>query len=279
MKKELTITSCQAANTFGVMAEIGHYLAAKLEQKWTIALRYISVDESDVGGWERAYAMAAAGEIDISWVCAATYAQLMHKPTRQVDLLAVPQFSHKAYQNQPVYFSYLLVRADSPYQEFADLRGATFTYNETVSLSGHHTVCAHLHSMGIEEGYFGSALISGGHVKSIQMLADGRADCAAIDSSVWHWYQSERPDICEQLRSVHLLDSYAAPPWIISHHVPQELAEEIRTLLLDLQQTHEGRELLRQGGMSAFCLLNQQHYASTLRAVSMGQTIPLVYTA
>jgi len=276
MTKELTITSCQAANTFDMTAKIGCYLTEKLGRKWDVAFRYISVDESNVEGWNRCYQMAAAGEIDISWVCAATYANLMQQPNRSVDLLATPLFSAPIYQNQPVYFSYLVVHAESAYQTFADLRGTRFAYNETVSLSGYHTICAYLESLGFKEGYFDTAIASGGHVKSTHIVAAGSADCAAIDSSVWHWYQSEEPEICEQLRPIMLLPSYAAPPLIISRNVPHDLAQEIQKLLLDLNQTNEGEQFLRSGGIARFAQVDDAQYESSLHAVNMGKNIPLV---
>ena len=276
MTTELTITSCQAANTFDVTAKIGRYLTQKLGKKWDIAFRYISAPKADADGWSGNYEMAAAGEIDISWVCAATYAKLMHQSDRKIELLATPIFSDPAYQNQPVYFSYLVVPADSAFQTFADLQGKRFTYNETVSLSGHHTVCSYLQSLGIEQGYFDTATASGGHIKSIQILAAGETDCAAIDSTVWHWYQTEQPALCAQLRPIALLPPYAGPPLIISHNVSRDLAQEIQTLLLELHQTNEGTQLLRTGALAQFTTVDNANYEAPLHAVRMGATIPLV---
>lgn len=276
MTKELTISTCQAANTYPIIEGLEQYLTNQLQAKWGIRFRYVAVDDTEELNWNECYAMSIDGEIDLSWVCAATYAQRINDSARNIDMLAAPIFGDAVYRERPTYLSYVVVHAESSYQRFAELRCSTFCFNETVSHSGHNIVCAHLHELGIEQGFFGQAVASGGHVKSIHMIADGQADCAAIDSSVWLWYQTEQPDICAKLRVVELLGPYAAPPLIISRHVPSELAAAIRELLLNLDGSDEGRVLLDAGGLARFTRIDDAAYRSALDAVRLGESVPLV---
>ncbi len=75
------------------------------------------------------------------------------------------------------YNSHIIVGAKSGL-EIGDLKGKTFAYNSTCSQSGFAT----LKALGLTSG---KGLASGGHRASIQLVAEGRADFAAIDAHTW----------------------------------------------------------------------------------------------
>ena len=108
-----------------------------------------------------------------------------------MELLAVPVPAGPRYHGRPIYFSDVIVRKQSPFQTFADLRGAAWAYNEPRTLhSGYNVVRAYLAELGERDGYFGGVVESGAHQPSIEMIVDGRADCSAIDSTVLEWFRS-----------------------------------------------------------------------------------------
>jgi phosphonate transport system substrate-binding protein len=92
--------------------------------------------------------------------------------------------SGACYKDRPVYFSDVVVRRDSKFHTFADLRGASWAYNEPGSHSGYNVVGYHLATLGEGSGYFGQVVESGAHQVSLQMILDGRIDASAIDSLV-----------------------------------------------------------------------------------------------
>ncbi len=75
------------------------------------------------------------------------------KPIAQhaIDLLAAPVMAAERYQGQPVYYSDIVVHHASRFQTFADLRNATWAYNEPHSHSGYHVVRFHLAQTGESE--------------------------------------------------------------------------------------------------------------------------------
>ena len=78
----------------------------------------------------------------------------------------------------------VIVRADSPFLSFADLRGAVWAYNEPRSHSGYNVVRYHLAAKGMPAAYFGRVVESGSHHNSLQMILQRSIDAAAIDSTV-----------------------------------------------------------------------------------------------
>ena len=67
----------------------------------------------------------------------------------ELELLAAPVLDGPRYEQQPVYFSDVIVRADSPYHTLEDLAGETWAYNEESSHSGYNLVYASLLERGL----------------------------------------------------------------------------------------------------------------------------------
>jgi ABC-type phosphate/phosphonate transport system substrate-binding protein len=65
------------------------------------------------------------------------------------------------------------------------LSGLRFAYNVTDSMSGYIALQRMLRNHGAEFDIFGETIASGGHRKSIRMVAEGLADVAAIDCKSW----------------------------------------------------------------------------------------------
>jgi phosphonate transport system substrate-binding protein len=66
------------------------------------------------------------------------YVDLMDLPEPPVELLAAPVLVGERYGGRPIYFSDVIVRRDSPIHCFAELRGRSWTYNDTASHSGYN---------------------------------------------------------------------------------------------------------------------------------------------
>jgi phosphonate transport system substrate-binding protein len=76
--------------------------------------------ELAVGG---SFAAFERGEVDVGFICGLPYVQLTQRGEPSVELLAAPVLQGPRYEGRPIYFSDVVVRRDSPYRAFADLRG------------------------------------------------------------------------------------------------------------------------------------------------------------
>ncbi|MBO0781236.1 MAG: PhnD/SsuA/transferrin family substrate-binding protein, partial [Ktedonobacteraceae bacterium] len=135
------------------------------------------------------------GAIDGGFICGLAYTHLAQQQPNPVELAAAPILIGERYQHKPRYYSDVVVRQSSRFQNLDDLRGCTWTYNEVASHSGYTLV----HSTLLERGYpapadyFGRSMESGSHAHSLRLVLDGLADAAAIDSHVLDVIASNSP--------------------------------------------------------------------------------------
>jgi phosphonate transport system substrate-binding protein len=135
-----------------------------------------------------------------------------------LEAVAAPVLEGERYGGRPVYYSDVVVSRGSHATSLADLRGARFAYNEAGSHSGHNVVLAELHRRGEDEGFFGSAVETGGHAASLVLVGDGGADCAAVDSQVL----ATEPELAGRVRVVEALGPSPAPPLAVVPTLPAE---------------------------------------------------------
>jgi phosphonate transport system substrate-binding protein len=108
-------------------------------------------------------------EIDFAFVCAPSYLALREV----VRLVAAPVPTDPRAHGLPLYFSDVVVRDD------VDLRTARWALNDGASLSGYRSV-VEAYGVSVLE----RAIVSGSHLASLDLVASGEADAAAIDSNV-----------------------------------------------------------------------------------------------
>jgi phosphonate transport system substrate-binding protein len=112
-------------------------------------------------------------EADVGFICGLPYVELARRPVPPVEPLAAPVLQGERYCGRPVYFSDVVVRRDSPFRCFADLRGCTWSYNEPRSHSGYGLTRYWLVRLGQTRGYFGRLVEAGWHERSLRLVASG----------------------------------------------------------------------------------------------------------
>src|SRR5436305_11796693 len=71
----------------------------------------------------------ARGQVDVAFICGLPYVRMTKEdPSCLVELLAAPVLQGERSQHKPIYFSDVIVRSDSPYKSFDDLRGCVWAY-------------------------------------------------------------------------------------------------------------------------------------------------------
>ena len=78
----------------------------------------------------------------------------------------------------------MIVHRDSPFHTFADLRGASWSFNERLSHSGFGITWYRLVEMGRTDGFFGRVIEAGFHDHSIRLVRERKVDASAIDCHV-----------------------------------------------------------------------------------------------
>jgi ABC-type phosphate/phosphonate transport system substrate-binding protein len=166
----------------------------------------------------------ADGRADVGFVCAPSVRFLGDA----VTVLPSPVPSDPRANGRAVYFADVVVRAGSPVRDFDDLRGATWAYNDPNSKSGWFSM---LERAGGPD-FFARCIQSGSHLRSLELVADGEADAAAIDSNVLRL--NPRGD----LRVIESWGPFAIQPVIVRTALDDATKRGIAAALLSMHERH-----------------------------------------
>ena len=202
------------------------------------------------------------GKIHAVFTCGLPYVRKADQQPSLLRLIAAPVLASERYWNRPVYFSDIIVRADSPYQNFEDLRGAVFAYNETSSFSGYMFPCYHLYRLGERKAFFIETICSGSHAISLDWVENGRVDAAAIDSVVLDMELAQHPNRSQKLRVVESIGPAPMPPVAASTGLAEDLRYRLKDALLDMHATTSGQKVLELGGVQRFVPVMDSDYNS-----------------
>lgn len=121
------------------------------------------------------------------------------------QVIATPCYAAPGCQG-PLYRSALVVRAEAPYRTLEDLRGRTACFNSRDSQSGYNVLRATAAPLAREGRFFGRAIESGGHIRSIAMVQDGTADVTSLDCVTYALYARHAPQRVEGTRILALTE-------------------------------------------------------------------------
>jgi ABC-type phosphate/phosphonate transport system substrate-binding protein len=124
---------------------------------------------------------------------------MTHKLKDHVQLLATPRYAVPGCAGAS-YVSWIVVRQDDPAKTIADLRGRRAAYNDDGSQSGYNALRAMIAPLAEGGRFFGAALESGAHRRSIAMVKSGEADTAAIDCVTFALIARMAPDEAAGIR-------------------------------------------------------------------------------
>jgi phosphonate transport system substrate-binding protein len=202
----------------------------------------------------------AAGKVDAGFLCGLPYVRLADSPTSPVEPLVAPVLLGERYGQKPVYFSDVIVRSDSQFSSFDDLRGCTWAYNQRTSHSGYNLVCASLLERGKTLHYFGRMVESGSHQRSLELVLEGHADAAAIDSHVLDVALLQNKDLAPRLRVVAVLGPSSIPPVVVAKGLDNELKCRMREALLTMNEDADGARRLHEGRIDYFVAVKDSDY-------------------
>jgi phosphonate transport system substrate-binding protein len=199
-------------------------------------------------------------EADVGFVCGLPYVELARRPDPPVEPLAAPVLQGERYAGRPVYFSDVIVRRDSPFRCFTDLRGCTWSFNEPSSHSGYGITRYWLVRLGETRGYFGKVVQTGWHERSIRLVAAGEVDASAVDSQVLAVALREHPELAERIRVIAALGPSTIQPVVAARRLSAQLKSALRTVLVELADDAAGRAQLAQGFVERFVAVDDADY-------------------
>lgn len=254
----LRSTSCMAPNMDYISRAVIDYLARRLGKPIDFVIDL---------PWPERLRQLQAGAIQMGWICGAPYVERSAHPLSAppLELLAAPVWRDPLYGDSPIYYSHLLVQRASAVQSFGDLRGQRWVYNDRGSLSGYHILRAYLWSLGEDDSFFAQQIEAGSHQHAVQMVAEGQADVAAVDSTVLQQMAQDEAEAgkagaAATVRTLTLLGPNPMPPWVIGSGVPVALRQAIRHWLIHMAQDATGAAILAKTPIARFVAIEPQAY-------------------
>jgi phosphonate transport system substrate-binding protein len=199
-------------------------------------------------------------EADLGVICGLPYVWLAARQPAPVEPLAAPLLIGDRYGGQPVYYSDVIVRRESPITCLEELRGCSWAYNEPASHSGHTVTLYSLVRLGARPGFFGRVVQAGFHQRAIPLVHTGAVDAAAIDSQVLAIELRDHPQLADRLRVIGSFGPSTIQPVVAASRLPGRLKDEVRELLVELGDDPTARPLLAHGFVDRFRLVADAAY-------------------
>lgn len=230
---------------YGYYRQLIDYLSARLQLKIT---------PIDPGNYTETNRLLATGGADFAFVCGGPYVA-GHKDFG-LELLVAP-----VVKGETVYYSYLIVPAESPVRALTDLRGKTFAFTDPQSNSGKLVPTAMLARIGeTPEHFFSSTTYTYGHDRSIQAVADHLVDGASVDSLIWEYLAATRPDLTAKTRIIERSEPYGMPPIVAAPHLAPQQRQQLQQALLKMHEDPQGAAILKKMNIERFVLISDSAY-------------------
>ncbi|KSB91840.1 hypothetical protein AS593_07390 [Caulobacter vibrioides] len=180
-----------------------------------------------------------------------------------VRVLATPRYRATGCDG-PLHRSAILVRADDPAANLADLRGRRCALNDPDSNTGMNLLRAEIAPLASGERFFKSVLLTGAHVASAQALVDGDADVAALDCVTWAHIQRHRPQLTEGLRVLAWTAATPGLPLIASAALPARIHQTTLAVLEEVMADPTLRTARQTLLLEGLDLLPAAHYRAVV---------------
>ena len=220
----LQLVSYLAPNMFGFYKAVGASLSQVLGiDTQVVQSQYDPLEDP----------MMLEDRLDLAFICGLPFARRHRVISSQLQAFVAPVMQASRYENRPIYFSDLIVSAQSNLHSFADLAGKTWCYNDPGSNSGYNLVRQRLIQGGYPSRFFGQVMPSGSHQCSIRWVVEGRVDCAAIDSTVLEQELRDFPEFSPSLRVIESLGPCPMPPIVAAQRLGTGLIHAIGSALCE----------------------------------------------
>ncbi len=135
--------------------------------------------------------------------------------------------------------SFFIVNAKAKHRTLHDVRGSVCALNGFDSNTGMNVLRAAIAPIAGGRHFFRTVLVTGAHHKSLEAVAEGRADIAAIDCISFAHFRRFEPDLAERVSIIGKSERTAAPPFITAIKTDAGVLRVLRETLQDVTTAPE----------------------------------------
>lgn len=200
-----------------------------------------------------------SGEAQFALTCTGAY--LSGRKEFGLEVLAVPVIAGKT-----TYNSYIIVNRKSKVEDFSELKGKVFAFTDPLSLSGRVYPVYLLQTMKVrQEDFFKKTFYTSSHEKSIESVAYGFADGAAVDSLIFEDMKITGSPAIDKVKIIKISPPYGIPPIVVSPSADKNLKQLLLTALIKMEGDPSGREILKRLQIDKFVLPDAANYYSAVQ--------------
>ena len=201
----------------------------------------------------------ARKDLGLAMMCGLPFAQRPERPT----LIAAPVPSPARYAGKPVYFTDIVVRADSPHRTLGDTFGGVIGYTLADSMSGGVALRCHLEGFRNFQRLRIYRKTVGGFVNArnvIEALVAGKIDAGPLDSYYHDLLKRNDPAFAAQVRLVASTAAVPIPPLVATTKLLDAELSLLRAALLAVSNTPELALVLERLQLSGFAIADPRSY-------------------
>jgi phosphate/phosphite/phosphonate ABC transporter binding protein len=218
------------AETFDRYNDLFEYMEKGLDREILLVQRKTYREVND---------LLKANKIDMAFICSGAYVAGIADSA--FNLFLLPERD-----NQRYYYAYIIVREDSPYESFLDLKGKKFVFPDSLSNTGMYYPLRRLHDYGsTSEEFFGETYLSNAHDNSIELVSRGIVDGASVNSLVFDYIKRTHPEMVMNLKIIEKSTHFGMPPLVVSRQIDSVLLKDLHSVLTNMVKYKEGRDILR----------------------------------
>ncbi len=236
--------------TFSYYSKIFDYVSSRIDRRILFKQRksYQEVNE-----------LLRLRELDFAFICSGAYIEA--KEQFNAEILVVPKIKGKT-----TYHAYIIVRDDSSIEHFDDLKGHSFAFTDPLSNTGclYPRYLVKKMNQSLDE-FFSSITFTYAHDYSIHAVEQELVIGASVDSLIFDYIQSMRPQEVSRLKIIHKSESFGIPPVVVHPEIMPRLKEELRSIFLNMSSDPEGKDILSQLDIERFVLSQDKEYDSIRR--------------
>ena len=223
------------------------YIGRKLNRRVELVQRQTYAEVND---------LVKNGDVDVAFVCTSAY--VVGQRDFGMELLVAPQVN-----GETVYYSLLIVPADSPARSMADLSRKVFAFTDPISLTGRVYPTSLVKSLdGSPETFFARIFFTYSHDNAIKAVADKVADGASVDSLVYDYLVARDATIAQRTRIIHRSPAFGIPPVVVNPNLSPQFKEALRELFLQIDSDPDGKAILRNLMIDRFVQASDRIYDS-----------------
>lgn len=218
------------AETMNKYHQLFSYMEGRLGKKIVLLQRKTYKEVND---------LLKADLLDMAFICSGAYVAGVSDSA--FNLFLMPERDNLRH-----YHANIIVKKDSPYHSFIDLKGKRFVFSDSLSNTGMFYPLKRLHDFNTDaESFFSETYLSNAHDNSIELVNRGIVDGASVNSLIFDYTKEVYPEKVMNIRVIEESQPFGMPPLVTSKHIDSSLRKNLFDVLTNMVKNKEGRDILR----------------------------------